>query len=478
MPHVSPRRPTRPHDARTTPARGRVWAVVLGASLLAYLALAVTRPGQMWWLGDLRVYQAGGTAALDGGRDLYDLAVGAARLPFTYTPWAALAFSPLALLPWGVAKPLAVAGNLALLFTAAHLAWGMAGLVPAHARRRAAALTAAVLLWTEPVQETLRFGQVNLLLMTLVLYDLSRPRGARLAGAGIGLAAGVKLTPAIFAVYLLATGRRREARTALGVFALTVVAGLLAMPGASTRYWGGLFLDSARMGPIELPGNQSLRGALVRLLGDPQPAAAIWVPLTAAAGIAGILIASALYRQAAAIHDEAARRRGELAGICVTALTGLLVSPVSWSHHWVWIVPAAVLLANAARGVRRLHARIPAVLATACALPLATAAPPAYRVELPHAVPTGIIWHVPYRDGRELRLTASDLLISNAYVLCGLLVMIMCAVLLSRIGAHSWRSFVGGPGHLRAAVGHPRRATADAPTPRAQSDRDESLPIS
>ncbi|WTW92822.1 glycosyltransferase 87 family protein [Streptomycetaceae bacterium NBC_01309] len=480
MPDVSPRRPIRPRAARSTATRrlARAWAVLLGLSLLAYLALAATRPGQMWWLGDLRVYQAGGAAALDGGRGLYDLAVGAARLPFTYTPWAALTFSPLALVPWGAAKPLAVAGNLALLFAAAHLAWGLAGLAPVRARRRAAALTAAVLLWTEPVQETLRFGQVNLLLVTVILYDLSRPRGARFVGVGIGFAAGVKLTPAIFAVYLLATGRWREARTALATFTLTAVAGLVILPEASLRYWSGLFLDSARMGPIGLPGNQSLRGALVRLLGDARPDAAVWVPVTLTVGAAGILLASALYRHFAKIKDEATRRRGELAGVSVTALTGLLVSPVSWSHHWVWIVPGTVLMASAAGGVRRTRLRLPAVLAAACALPLATAAPPAFRVELPRPVPTGIIWHVPYRGGRELRLSGFEQLVANAYVLVGLLMMIMCTVILCRFGTYTWRSRVGGTETGRVDVGRPRGEPAHVPAPRAQSDRDESLPIS
>ncbi|WP_436770992.1 glycosyltransferase 87 family protein, partial [Yinghuangia sp. YIM S09857] len=343
---------------------------------------------------------------------------------------------------------------------------------------RAAALTAAVLLWTEPVQETLRFGQVNLLLTTLILYDLARPRGARFVGAGIGFAAGVKLTPAIFAVYLLATGRWREARTALATFTLTVAAGFLVLPDASLRYWSGLFLDSSRMGPIELPGNQSLRGGLVRLIGDARPDAAVWVPLTVAVGSVGILLASCLYRHFLNKGEEATRRRGELAGVSVTALTGLLVSPVSWSHHWVWIVPGSVLLASAARGVRRTRLRLPAVLAAACALPLAMAAPPAYRVELPHAVPTGIIWHVPYRGGRELRLSVLDLLVANAYVLVGLAMMIMCAVILCRIGTHTWRSRVGGTGAGRVRAGHSWGKSLHVPAPRAQSDRDESLPIS
>ena len=43
-----------------------------------------------------------------------------------------------------------------------------------------------------------------------------------------------------------------------------------------------------------------------------------------------------------------------MAGWLTCALTGLLVSPISWDHHWVWIVPALALLADAAvRAMRR-----------------------------------------------------------------------------------------------------------------------------
>ncbi|UGQ12172.1 glycosyltransferase 87 family protein [Yinghuangia sp. ASG 101] len=430
LPFPARRRPRSRAGADDLPfAVPRIWTVVAAVSLLAYLALAASRPGQMWWLGDLRVYRAGGSAAWDGGRDLYELSVGAARLPFTYTPWAALGFGPLAWMPLGAAETLGVVLNLVLLYVAAHLSWGLAGVTSPGTRRAASAVTAAALLWTEPVQETLRFGQINLLVMCLVLYDFSRPAGDRRTGVGIGIAAGIKLTPAFFGLYLLATGRARAAFTALGTFAATVAIGLVFLPEASRRYWGEmLFLDTSRVGPLEWPGNQSLRGALARVMGDPDPSVAVWLPLTAAVGVVGVVSAVLLRRRAMAPGtDERTRRQGELAGLSVTALTGLLIAPISWSHHWVWIVPGAVLLAGAAHRVHASRWRRSALLAGAGAVPAVMLAIPGERVELPKNIPTGIIWNVPYRSGRELDLAFPDLLLSNAYVILGLTLLLLSA---------------------------------------------------
>ncbi|MFF7243207.1 glycosyltransferase 87 family protein [Embleya sp. NPDC008237] len=394
-------------------------AVLVVASVAAYLAFALTRPATMWWLGDLRVYQAGGRAIVEGDGRLYSMSVGTARLPFTYTPCAALLFTPLAWLPWGALRWVSVGGNLALLGIGAHLAWGMAG-VRGTRRLGAAASTAAVLLWTEPVQETLRFGQINLLLLALVLADLSRAPGARLRGCGVGLAAGLKLTPAIVIPYLFLTGRVREGRNALLALGASLFVAFTVLPRESLRYWGGLFLDDTRVGPAQAPGNQSLRGLLIRFTHQMPPPGPVWPAIAMAVGVGGLALAVLVAR------GRPGDPRRDLAGLCVTALTGLLVSPISWTHHWVWIVPGAVLLADTARR-RRGPIRLPAALA-AFALVALTAAVPGRRVELPVPVPTGLIWQVPYRDGRELRLAGWDLLLADAYTLAGLAALITIAV--------------------------------------------------
>ncbi|WP_079125940.1 glycosyltransferase 87 family protein [Streptomyces sp. ERV7] len=215
---------------------------------------------------------------------------------------------------------------------------------PPPPRRPGAALwVAALAVWCEPVWTTLRYGQINLLLAVAVLWDLTRRTGHRGAGAGIGLAAAVKLTPALFALFLLLTGLvrargagwnpwLRQAATAVAVFAGATLAAALALPADSRRFWTSTVFETGRVGHAEDTANQSLRGVLARLLHTADPGAwwAAAAVLTAALGLC------------AAVRAEL---RGERAGaVLCCAATALLVSPVSWSHHWVWCVPALVLL--------------------------------------------------------------------------------------------------------------------------------------
>ncbi|QXE39381.1 DUF2029 domain-containing protein [Streptomyces sp. GMY02] len=315
---------------------------------------------------DLRVYRAEGLTVLEG-RDLYAMRATAARLPTTYPPFAALLFTPLTLPSVPVLRTLATAGNLLLLvvFVRLSLRLVLQGKPPPPKEERqkeevpqkaavpwAATLwVAAFAVWCEPVWTTLRYGQINLLLAVAVLWDLC-PRGPgagrrRAAGAAIGLAAAVKLTPALFAVLLLLTGvvraRRagwnpwlRQAATAGAVFAGTTLLAAVLLPGDSRRYWTGVLFEAARAGRAEDTANQSLRGVLARLLHTADPG--LWWPL-AAVVVAGAGLTAAVL----------AALRGERAGAVVAcAATALLISPVSWSHHWVWCVPVVLFLA--ARG--------------------------------------------------------------------------------------------------------------------------------
>ena len=112
-------------------------------------------------------------------------------------------------------------------------------------------IAAAGALWLEPVWTALRYGQIDLLIGALVFYDLSRPDGARWKGAALGVAVAIKLTPAIFALYLLLSRRVRAAAVCGAVFVSSVVLGFALIPGDSSAYWGGAFLDSSRVGRIE-----------------------------------------------------------------------------------------------------------------------------------------------------------------------------------------------------------------------------------
>jgi alpha-1,2-mannosyltransferase len=335
------------------------FAVILG-SYLAYLAI---HPIQ-WTLDpvDLGVYRSGGlivrhvrpwynprlSAPLyswPGSSDLH--------LKFTYTPFAAVAFALVSFIPWQVLPGISVAGNIVALLAALWFTFGWLG-YRGLTRLGAALLAAAAVFWTEPVLRTIYLGQVNLVLMALIIWDLGQPDLGRSGasrwwkGAGVGVAAGIKLVPLIFIPYLLLTRRFRTAAVAGAAFAATVLAGFVVAPADSARWWlGGLFFQGGRAGFVGWEGNQSLRGLLTRLAGSVAGAAPVWLAValvTAAAGLA-----------CAALLDRAGH---PLPGMLACALTGLLVSPISWDHHWVWIVPGvAVAAAYAVRAMRAPVAR-------------------------------------------------------------------------------------------------------------------------
>jgi alpha-1,2-mannosyltransferase len=208
-----------------------------------------------------------------------------------------------------------------------------------HWRSVVTPVAVAAALWLEPVTATLGYGQIDLLIALLIVCDLSRGDAAPTKGVLIGIAAGLKLTPLIFVPYLLLSRRRRPAMVALGTFASTIAVGYAALPGDAQRFWaGGLFLNSRRVGGCCIPANQSLRGAVVRV--DPSLGSAPLLGVALIVGIGGLVLAVL-----------ASRRGDEAMGFSLCAITGLLVSPVSWTHHWTLAVPALLLLGM--RVVRR-----------------------------------------------------------------------------------------------------------------------------
>jgi alpha-1,2-mannosyltransferase len=317
------------------PSRGV--CVALYAGSLA--ALFSTPLGRRWPFVDLVVYRLGGQAVLEGAH-LYALRF-PGDLAFTYPPLSAIAFAGLGALSLAALEPLVTAVSIVLLPLALGFALRLAPLSAQISRDlavRLALLGAAAAVWLEPVWTTLRYGQIDLLIATLILYDLSRSDGFRWKGAGIGLASGLKLTPAIFAAYLLLTRRYRAAAVSLAVFAATVLVGFAAAPGDSREFWGAAFLDPARVGRIENTANQALRGAFARLLHSSH-VEPWWLATAILVGATGMLLAV-----------RAGRRGDDVEGFSLCALTGLLVSPVSWSHHWVLAIPALMLFAvNAQR---------------------------------------------------------------------------------------------------------------------------------
>ncbi|GAA4998840.1 glycosyltransferase 87 family protein [Streptomyces siamensis] len=376
--------------------------VAVGVCMLSFAAF--------WWaqraahvsMIDLMVYRAEGETVRAGG-DLYALRTTEAHLPTTYPPFAALLFTPLTLLDTTSMRAVATAGNLALLVAFVALSLRLVG----HARVEGAWWVAAAAVWCEPVWTTLRYGQINLLLAVLVLWDLSRRPGHRWAGVGIGIAAAIKLTPALFAVFLLVTGVversgkgtagpwLRHARGAAVAFAGATLLAAALLPHDSSRFWTRMVFEAGRVGLVEDTANQSLRGLLARLLRTTEPGA-LWAVSAALTGVLGLAVA------------VAAELRGLRAWATVAcAVTALLISPVSWSHHWVWCVPMVLLLATKSR------------TAAVCAA---------------LAFCTYSLWWVPHGPGRlELHQNGVELTLSSLYVGAG------CAFL-TLVGVRLWRT--------------------------------------
>ncbi|MFD8570412.1 glycosyltransferase 87 family protein [Streptomyces sp. NPDC059639] len=390
--------------ALVLPRTHRRVSVSLGVCLLSFVSFWIAQRAAHVSMIDLLVYRAEGATVRAGG-DLYALRATPAGLPTTYPPFAALLFTPLTLLDLASLRAAATALNLGLLVAFVHLSLL---LVRRHARVEHSLWVAAGAVWCEPVWTTLRYGQVNLLLAVLVLGDLTRRPGHRWAGAGIGVAAAIKLTPALFAVFLLCTGLAlavtrgawrpwlRAACVAAGTFAGVTALTAVVLPHDSRRFWTRTVFEASRVGHAEETANQSLRGVLARLLHTDDPGL-WWVLVAAAAGAAGLAVAVA----------AALRGRRALA-VVVCATTALLVSPVSWSHHWVWCVPLVLVVWEAGR---RRTAAVLGVLFCSYAL-----------------------WWVPHGGDRpELHQNGVQLVLSALYV------GVSCAFLASA-GVRLWRT--------------------------------------
>ncbi|MFD5824122.1 glycosyltransferase 87 family protein [Lentzea sp. NPDC060358] len=359
------------------------------SALAPVLAAVLSSAAVVWWvldrpLGvDSGVYRAGALAVLHG-QSLYApltaLPDWSPALPFTYPPIAAVVFLPLAVLPLQWGWGLLTAGTVLALGTCLRLAGGPWWVLP-------------VLLCLEPVWRTAGLGQVNVLLMALVLADVLALRGSRCCGVLIGVAAAVKLTPLIFVAHLLLTGRPRDAVRALAVFAGLGVAGFVLMPGDAVRYWTSTMLGVNKAGGNGWWGNQSVSG-LVERVADGSPLL-LGVLVLACLGVAAALVRS--------LHRE-----GDAVGaVLATAFAGVLVSPISWTHHWVWVAPlCAVLLARRRFG----HAAALVALCTGWVFAL-----------------------VPRTEGQERLWTPLESVAGNAYVLAALAVLAVLGIRLVRV---------------------------------------------
>jgi len=339
---------------------------------------------------DLRIYVSAMHWWADG-HPLYDYAQPdrvQGELYFTYPPFAALLLRPFALVPVGFTI------GFFCVFTVAAVAVAAWWLTAPIADRRGlprwllAGLLFPVALAVEPSRETYFFGQINMVLVLLILADFCHavPKRWFWAGAGVGLATAIKLFPGIFILYFLVTRRWREAAVSAGVAVATTLLAAAVAPRDSWQFWTSSLFSTERVGRTDYTGNQSLQGLLARLVAPEQPAKVWWVLLVVA------VTAFGMWRAARAF-----RAGDDLSGLTLTGLVGALVSPITWPHHVFWFVPALVVLVDSGR--RRDLALAGGTLAVAL-----------------YGVNTFIDWGVAPDPTRSV----GDFLLRNLYVLAAL----------------------------------------------------------
>jgi len=381
---------------------GRRRSVLLVTPTLAVATIYLVHFGRGIGLGcyriDLEVYRTGATAVLHGG-DLYGplprLGNGH-QLPFTYPPFAALTFIPLAVLGYSMANWLLTAVTIASV-AASLQCYAVRTRGEAGARMRRLlpwALPAALL--HEPVRSTLTYGQINVLLMALVTVDCltAAPRWPR--GLGVGIAAAAKLTPAVFVLFFLLRRDLRSAARAGLSFAACTGAGFALAPRDSMRYWTHIAYQPARIGGISFASNQSILGALARLgLGTP---ARSWLWLALCLLVAALAVTGM----------RGALKAGQVtSALSLNAAAGLLISPISWSHHWVWAAPALLTgFSSNPKSPRLLAFPVLALLTFAIA---------------PH-------WLLPSGGGRELHWSWWQQAVGDSYALIGLAALTYAAL--------------------------------------------------
>jgi alpha-1,2-mannosyltransferase len=365
--------------------------IALSGALTAFVIYLIY---ERFWI-DLEVYREGGAAVLRH-TSIYDLVVND-RMRFTYTPFAAMLFTPVALVSMKIAVALWTLISIVALEVIIWILIGRLTVVERRSRRATHTVLAVMaILPLYPVALTLWNGQIGIILLLLIIADLTHGK-EKWRGVGTGIAAGIKLTPLIFIPYLLIARRFRAALVTTLSFLGTAVLGFLLLPADSRDYWSGAFIDPQRVTSLDANiFNHSLRGML-DLLPDYWHAVPLWLALGAVIGTGGLVVAAY------------AARKSELVGITACAIVALLISPVSWPHHWVWCIP---LLALWARRAWRMDATL-------------------------EKVGVGFLWLIFLLPGYLILLTVLVYpthagiwlqLLANSYVLTGLAVLIALAV--------------------------------------------------
>ncbi|GAB2506306.1 mannosyltransferase [Nocardia heshunensis] len=312
---------------------------------LASAALSISILLRLWWalffpsnliLVDLHVYVEGSANLFSG--NLYEWTDSSRSpqfpLPFTYPPFAALLLYPLHFLPFDVVAVGWLLATAAALFGIVWIALEM--MVGREAMREQSWRTAAIAwtaggLWLEPVRSTLDYGQVNVFIVLLAMLAARSTRWW-LAGLLVGVASGIKLTPAMTGLYFVARRQWLAVVASAAAFFGTMGLTYLLTPRETDKYFGQLVNDPHRIGPVGSVINQSLRGALSRIAGHDIGSGLLWE--------SAVLVTAVL----AFFAWRALRSDDRLGLLIIVQLFGMMVAPISWSHHWICLVPLVLWL--------------------------------------------------------------------------------------------------------------------------------------
>jgi alpha-1,2-mannosyltransferase len=448
---------TRAPDTRSSRSRLLIAGVAAFAAVIASWVIfdILTGANGGTHAVDLTVYRDGGLIVRGvrpyfdphASAPLYDWGgYSALALKFTYTPFAAIAFALLSFLQPGPLLGFSIIVNMLALPVALWFTFG--GLAERDARYRdwrlrlgVTLLAAAVTFWLQPEIRTIYLGQVNLVLMAMIMWDMCQPSEGRWwKGFLTGVAAGIKLTPLIFVPYLLVTRKFREAAVTVAGFLFTVVVGFIILPGDSDQWWlhGLVYKDGTRAGFIGWAGNQSLRAIITRLTGSVAAGQTPWLIAVVVATVIGI---GAAYLFERAGHHVVA--------VLVTALTALLDSPISWDHHWVWVAPGVAVAGHyAITGWKTARARARWLLALAIAMIIVFGPWPDAIWEKARNLgkfSLGFLWAPPNTNPQlyaihgdqpsfvEYHWHGLQLLTGNAYILAGMALLLVLAAIAYRL---------------------------------------------
>ena len=340
---------------------------------------------------DLQMYRVGGRALLDGA-PLYDQ-VGPYGLQFTYPPFAAILMVPMALPPEVVVYAAWTA--LSILALAVIIERSAPQVLPLHSLVLFVVVLAVACAAFDPARRTLLLGQINLILCAVILLDIARREG-RWRGLAVGVAAGIKLTPLFFIAFLLVTRQWAAARNLVLGFAGTVLIGFALMPRSSWTYWTQIAGDAERIGPPFRFSNQSINGLLHRSSAVPESwTGPLWLALSVVVGGLILVLAKHFWE-----HDRAVTAVAT-AGIAMT-----LVSPFSWTHHWVWALPLGLSLISSERNRFRLD-----LLAGGFLL--------VFMVRL--------LWWPPHEEGDEFGWGLASTIFGNAWIIASLAFLALVA---------------------------------------------------